>query len=63
MFVYVFLGAFAKGQKVTVSFVISVRLTVWNNSAPTGWIFTKFLYLSIFLKICQNSSFIKIGQE
>jgi hypothetical protein len=39
---YVFLGAFAKGQKATVSFVISVHLTAWNNSAPTKWIFMKF---------------------
>jgi hypothetical protein len=39
---YVFLGAFAKCRKATVSFVISVRLAAWNNSAPTGWIFTEF---------------------
>ena len=35
---------------MTVSFVISVSLSAWNNSAPTGWIFLKFLYLSIFRK-------------
>jgi len=33
-----FLGAFAKLQKTTISFVVSVR----NNLAPTGWIFVKF---------------------
>jgi len=33
-----FLGAFAKLQKTTISFVLSVC----NNSAPTGWIFMKF---------------------
>jgi hypothetical protein len=31
-----FLGAFAKLQKVTISFIMSVRLSVWNNSTPTG---------------------------
>jgi hypothetical protein len=41
-----FLGAFAKVRKATISFVISVRpfvrLSAWNNSAPTGQIFMKF---------------------
>jgi hypothetical protein len=37
-----FLVAFAKLQKVTVSLVTSVRLSAWNNSAPTGRIFMKF---------------------
>jgi len=46
-FLVVFLGVFAKLQKkATISFVMSVRLFVrpsaWNNSAPTGMIFTKF---------------------
>jgi len=37
------LGAFAKLRKATISFVIlSVRLSAWNNSAPTGRIFMKF---------------------
>ena len=36
-----FLGAFAKLWKATISFVMSVCLTAWNNSAPTGWIFLK----------------------
>jgi hypothetical protein len=36
-----FLGAFAKLRKATISFVISVRLSAWNNSAPTGRIFKK----------------------
>jgi len=35
-------GAFAKLRKAGVKFVISVRLTAWNNSAATGWIFIKF---------------------
>jgi hypothetical protein len=37
-----FLGAFAKLPKATISFVTSVRLSAWNNSAPIGQIFIKF---------------------
>jgi len=37
-----FLGAFAKLRKAAISFVMSVRLSAWNNSAPTGRIFIKF---------------------
>jgi hypothetical protein len=37
-----FLGAFAKLRKGTVSFVMSVSLSAWNNSTPTGRIFMKF---------------------
>jgi hypothetical protein len=33
-----FVGAFAKLRKATIRFM-SVRLSAWNNSAPTGWIF------------------------
>jgi len=36
------LGTFAKLQKATIIFVMSVRLSAWNNSAPTGQIFMKF---------------------
>jgi len=36
-----FLGAFAKLQKVTIKYVMSVRLTAWNESAPAGRIFMK----------------------
>jgi len=46
------LGAFAKLRIATISLVISVRLSVWNNSAPTG---------RIYMKICRkNSSFNKM---
>ena len=50
--------------KPTVSFVMSVCLSVclsaWNDSAPTGRIFVKFEYFS---KICgENSIFIKTLQ-
>jgi len=42
-----YLGVFAKlrKKKKTVSFVMSVRPSAWNNSAPTGTIFMKFEYL------------------
>jgi hypothetical protein len=37
-----FLGAFVKLWKANVSFVMSARLSAWNNSAPTGRNFIKF---------------------
>jgi hypothetical protein len=36
------LSVFAKLQRATISFVMSVRPTAWNDSAPTGRIFVKF---------------------
>ena len=36
------LGAFVKLRNPTISFVMAVRPSVWNNSARTGRIFTKF---------------------
>jgi len=46
-----FLGRIAKLRKVTISFVMSVCLSVrpsaWNNSAPTGWIFLKIFRKSV----------------
>jgi hypothetical protein len=54
---------FAKLPKVTVSFVLSVCPSTWNNLAATGRIFMKF-YIWIVLKICQeNSSFSKSGKN
>ena len=37
-----FLGTFAELRKDTVSFVMSVCPSAWNNSAPIGRIFMKF---------------------
>jgi hypothetical protein len=41
-----FLGVLEKSRKGTISFVMSVRMSVhlsaWNNSAPTGRILMKF---------------------
>jgi hypothetical protein len=37
-----FLGVFAKLQRATLSFIVSVRPSAWNNSAPTGQFLMKF---------------------
>jgi len=57
-----------KLRKATISFVMSVcpsaHLSAWNNFAPTGRIFMKFVIRGFFSKIYQeSSSFINIGQE
>jgi len=36
------LSVFTKFLQATVSFVMSLRSSAWNNSAPTGCIFVKF---------------------
>jgi hypothetical protein len=65
-----FLGAFAKLQKATTSFVMSVRpsvrptvrLSAWNNLAPIRRIFMKY-YICVFFEkknFIENSSLIKI---
>jgi hypothetical protein len=41
-------GAFAKLWKATISFVMSVCPSTWNNSAPTGRIFIKFDMWRVF---------------
>ena len=45
-----FLGAFTKLQKVTITFILSVRLSTQNNSAPTEQIVMKFDTWVIFRK-------------
>jgi hypothetical protein len=61
------LGAFEKLRKVSISFVMSVRpsfrLSAWNNSDPTGQIFTKFVIWVFFENCWENLRFIIIGQE
>jgi len=49
-----FSGAFAKLRKATRSFVVSVRLSAWNNSAHTGRIFMKFYIWLFFSKLCSK---------
>ena len=44
------LGVFAKLRLATISFVMSVRPSAWNNSAPTRRIFMTFDIWSIFRK-------------
>jgi hypothetical protein len=44
-----FLGAFTKFRQATISFVMSVRLSAWNNSATTRRIFMKFC-ISVFFR-------------
>ena len=60
--VWSFLGAFVKLRKTTITFFMSVRLSAWNNSAPTGRICIKY-YIWVFFEKSENSRFIKIGQE
>ena len=58
-----FLGAFAKLQKATITFVIicpPVLQSTWQNSTPTRQILTECDF-DLLSKICrENSSFIKI---
>jgi hypothetical protein len=59
-----FVGAFAKLQNATFSFVMSVRPSTWNDSGPTALIFMKIDIRVLFPKIHRkNSSFIKTEQE
>jgi len=62
-----FLGVFEKFRRATISFVMSncpsVRPSTWNNSAPTGRIFTKFHICVIFEVYRKYSNFIKMWQE
>jgi len=52
-----FLGTFEKLTKSTVSFITSVRLSAWNNSAPTGGIFLKFDIWVFFENLSRNFKF------
>ena len=48
-----------KLSKATVSFFRTVCLSVWNNSAPTTWIFMRFCIWRFFNICRENSSFIQ----
>jgi hypothetical protein len=50
-----FLGAFEKPQKATIIFVISVRPSARNNSAPARRIFMK-IFIWVFSNICREAS-------
>jgi hypothetical protein len=59
-----FLSAFAKLQKATISFVTSVRPPARNNAAPTGQILITIYSWIFFSEIWrENSSVIKIRQN
>ena len=49
--------------KATIRFVMSVRLSAWNTSAPTGRIYMKFCIRVFSTFYRENSSFIKLWQE
>jgi len=56
-----FLDAFAKSRKATISFIMFVCMSAWDNTTPTGRIFVKFFMIfqksvqriQVSLKICQ----------
>jgi len=53
-----FLDAFAKLRKATVSFVMSVCPSAWNNPAPTGRIFRKSVEkIQVSLKSDKNNGY------
>jgi len=58
-----FLDTFAKFlRKLTINFVMSVRLSAWNNSAsPTGRIFVKSDFQYFFFRKIPN--YIKMRQQ
>jgi len=47
---YIILGAFAKFRNATISFVMSVRRSAWNNWASNGKDFHEIWYLWISQK-------------
>ena len=49
------LGIFAILLRMTISFVMSVRLSAWNNSAPSGHIIIKF-DIRVFFEILPRKS-------
>jgi len=56
------LGAFTKLCKVTVSFIISVRLSTWNNLAPTVQFSMQFVIWLFFENLSRKFKS-KVGHE
>ena len=54
---FFFLGALAKLGKMSVTFVMSVRLSAWNKAAPTGRIFMKFVIWVHLENLLRNNKF------
>jgi hypothetical protein len=65
MVVEKFLAAFAKLRVATISFAMSVRLSVRMEQLVSPWTdFYEICFWILFWKNCrENSSFIKIGKE
>ena len=57
LFINSFLDAFAKLRKAIISYVISVRPSACNNSAPTRRIFMKFNIWGFFGKLSRKLNF------
>jgi hypothetical protein len=53
----VFLGAFAKLRRATITFFLSVRPSSWNNSAHTGRIYMKCNISVFFVSLLRNVKF------
>jgi hypothetical protein len=51
------LGAIAKLRKATIGFVMSVRSSALNNSAPTEWILKKFDISAFFENLPRKFKF------
>ena len=59
-----FLGALTEMRKATISFVLSVRVSAWNNSPPLGGFSWGVIFHYLCGNICrENLSFIKIWRE
>jgi len=54
-----FLGTFAQLRNATISFVMSVLLSAWNNSVPTGWIFMKSDVSVFFQNLLKKFNFLQ----
>jgi hypothetical protein len=51
------LSALAKLRKATINFLVSLRLPIWNNSAPTARILMKFYSLLFFENLFRKFNF------
>ena len=57
------LGAFARFRITIVNFVLSVRLSEWNNSTPTERIFMKRLILVFFENVKKIQVYLKFAMK
>jgi hypothetical protein len=52
-----FLGSFAELRKAIISFIMSVRLSTWNNLAPTRRTFMKWEIWALFANLSRKFKF------